>query len=175
LDSKYCLYSLHWWMNPEKFTALSVWYMKYCCSIMVHVTLCAQGGYRFVTVRTNCIDTRLESIRIDTIFTWPPRLANMKSFHSWFCNYMRPLTLSLLHTMPQVPNKLLESEFVLTVGPTGTKPIIQTCRNCNTYSIVRPKTTLGPLTTSMIATDLRQSNRYLTAIRIPPKSGSERL
>jgi hypothetical protein len=36
--------------------------------------------------------------------------------------------------MPQVPNKLLESEFILSVGSTGTKSMIQTCRNCTVYS-----------------------------------------
>ena len=49
-------------------------------------------------------------------------------------DYMRLLILSLLYTMPQVLNKLLESEFILSVGSTGIKSMIQACRNCNVYS-----------------------------------------
>jgi hypothetical protein len=39
--------------------------------------------------------------------------------------------------MPAPPNKLLESEFTLSVGPIGSKSMIQTCRNCTAYSKAR--------------------------------------
>ena len=45
-----------------------------------------------------------------------------------------------LLTMPPLPNKVLQAEFTLVIGPNNTKSTFQTCKNCTNYSKAKNNT-----------------------------------
>ena len=42
--------------------------------------------------------------------------------------------------MPSLPNKLLQAEFILSIGPNNTKSSLQTCKNCTSYAKAKNNT-----------------------------------